>query len=308
MRARSVSELAVETRALSKCFGRKVSLNRLDLGLVRGQIHAIVGSNGAGKSTLFRLLIGILTPSSGSSEVLGEDSQHLSPDARGRIGLVNEEHTLPGWLKVSQFHAMQRSLYPRWNERIYRDVVGQFQLLDSQRISELSRGERAGLNLAASMAETPELLILDEPTLGLDVVAQQAFLEAVLRSHEQAEMTIIYCSHQMDEVERLADNLIILDRGELRTMEAPSEFSRRVRCWVTEFDDQPPELQSIPGLLDAKGLDGLHQLVVLDRGERFAEELHALGGSNSHSVPIGLDRAVNAFLSRGHAGSATWEG
>src|SRR5690606_12725083 len=145
--------------------------------------------------------------SAGDARILGKDSQQLTPQDRARIGFVNEEHTLPGWMRVSQVVAMQRHQYGRWNQQVLDGVIGHYHVLPEQKVGQLSRGERAGFNLALALAQKPELLVLDEPTLGLDVVAKRAFLESLLYSNAADDCTVIYCSHQMEEIERVADNL-----------------------------------------------------------------------------------------------------
>lgn len=294
------SPLALEATSLSKRFGRKLALHDLTLRVPRGGVHAVVGSNGAGKSTFFRILLGVLAPSAGSSRVLGEDSQRLTPSTRGRIGLVTEEHTLPEWMTVAGLTAMQRQLYPRWDDDAYMEVVGHFNVLPEQRVAQLSRGERAGLNLAMALAQAPDLLILDEPTLGLDVVAKQAFLESVLFVGQSTDRTIVYCSHQMDEVERVADNLIVLEEGGLVSASTPDQFWQRIRCWV--LDDMPPDAVPgvLPGLLQCREIDGITHLIVLDPEADFEARLAGLGWGDARPLEIGFDRAVNAFLTRNH--------
>jgi len=302
--ARPDSEYVIETVALSKRYGRKLALDHLDLRIPRGRIHAIVGANGAGKSTLFRILMGFLPPTAGESRILGRDSQSLTPQDRSRIGFVNEEHTLPGWMRVSQVGAMQRHQYPRWNQRAYDEVIGHYHVLPEQKIAQLSRGERAGFNLALALAQSPELLVLDEPTLGLDVVAKRAFLESLMYSNAADDCTVIYCSHQMEEIERVADNLIILERGRLVNMSAPEDFCARVTHWVADVPFKGPEPGTVPGLLELQRLDGLHHYLVLDQNEDFAHFLHAVGARSVQSMPVSLDRAVNAFLAKNHAAPA----
>ena len=270
----------------------------------RGGIHALVGSNGAGKSTLFRVLLGMLTPDSGTSRVLGVDSRRLDPRTRGRVGLVHEEHTLPGWMRAGDLRRMQRALYPRWDEAVFREVIDHFRVVPEQRVRQLSRGERAGLNLALALAQSPELLILDEPTLGLDVVARQAFLESLLFAGAHEGRTIIYCSHQMEEVERVADGLILLEGGELVSMTSPEELCRRVACWVADRLDGEVGPREVPGLLHSRMIDGRRHLVVLDPEEGFAHRLAALGAHRVERVPLSFDRAINAFLTRDHAAPA----
>src|SRR6478735_11277989 len=135
-----MSDYVIETRKLSKRYGRKLALDHLDLQVPRGRIHAIVGANGAGKSTLFRIVLGFLAPTAGEARILGTDSQKLGTEERGRIGFVNEEHTLPTWMRVDAVTAMQRRQYPRWNEDAFQQVLGHYHVLPEQKIAQLSRG------------------------------------------------------------------------------------------------------------------------------------------------------------------------
>jgi ABC-2 type transport system ATP-binding protein len=297
----SDGEFVVETVALTKTYGGKTVLDRLDLSLPRGGIHAIVGANGAGKSTLFRILLGFLDASGGTARLLGRDSRRLTADDRRRVGFVNEEHSLPDWMKVGPVTAMQRRLYPQWNERVFEKVIGSYNVDPAQKVGQLSRGERAGFNLALALAQGPELLILDEPTLGLDVVAKRAFMESLMYSQAAEACTIVYCSHQMEEIERLADNLIILERGRLRNMSSPEDFCARVRHFVADVPFKGPDPATVPGLLQVQRIDGLHHYLVLDQGDDFADFLRAAGARNVIDQPVGLDEAVNAILGQHHA-------
>lgn len=295
-----MSQFVIQTEALSLQYGPKRALDNMSLALERGGIHAVVGSNGAGKSTLFRVLLGFETADSGTARILGCDSGTLTPALRGRIGFVNEEHTLPTWMRVDALTAMQRRQYRQWNQARYDDVIRNFNVLPSQQVGELSRGERAGVNLALALAQSPELLVLDEPTLGLDVVAKRAFLEALMFSNMSDESTIVYCSHQMEEIERVADNLVILERGRLRHMSAPAEFCERVQLWVAEFPFRDPDLRQLPGVLQVQRIDGFTHITVFEQGEDFGPRLKLMGARSAHMMPVSLDRAVNGLLSSGH--------
>jgi ABC-2 type transport system ATP-binding protein len=208
-------------------------------------------------------------------------------------------------MRVRELMRMQQRHYERWNGARYEEVLSHFNVLPEQRVGQLSRGERAGLNLALALAQSPELLILDEPTLGLDVVAKRAFLEALLQSSIDDASTIVYCSHQMDEIERVADNLVILAGGSLRYMSGPDDFCGRVQLWVAEFPFKAPELRELQGVLQVQQLDGLTHVVTFDQPDAAAFEarLKLLGARRVQAMPLGLDRAVNAFLSHGHAGA-----
>jgi ABC-2 type transport system ATP-binding protein len=290
----------IDTCALTLQYKGKLALDHLTLAIEAGGIHAVVGANGAGKSSLFRVLLGFETPTSGSASILGCDSARLTPALRGRIGFVNEEHTLPGWMRVADVAAMQRRQYAQWNEARYAGVVRNFNVLPHQKIAELSRGERAGVNLALALAQSPDLLILDEPTLGLDVVAKRAFLEALMATALGDDSTIIYCSHQMEEIERVADKLVILERGALRHMSSPFEFCEKVQLWIAEFPFLDPDTSHLPGVLQTERIDGLTHFVVFDQGDDFGARLKLLGARSAQSMPVSLERAVNGFLARGH--------
>ncbi|HWK31064.1 MAG TPA: ABC transporter ATP-binding protein [Terriglobales bacterium] len=217
------NEYVIETQALSKRYGRKLALDHLDLRVPRGRIHAVVGANGAGKSTLFRILLGFLPPTAGTARILGRDSQQLTPDDRGRIGFVNEEHTLPGWMRVDAVTKMHRKEYARWNQAAFDNVLGHYHVLPEQKISQLSRGERAGFNLALALAQGPELLVLDEPTLGLDILYRKQFYDSLLNDYFDGDRTILVTTHQVEEVEHVLTDLMFIDRGRIvfnSTMEA----------------------------------------------------------------------------------------
>ncbi|WND01742.1 ABC transporter ATP-binding protein [Temperatibacter marinus] len=295
-----MTNYCIETEGLTKRFGKKSALKDLTLEIPYGGIHAIVGSNGAGKSTLFRTLLGVETPSAGRSTLLGESSLSLSPEVRGRVGYVNEEHTLPLWMRAKSVIAMQKSLYPEWNEEIFNQVISYFDVDPSQKVSGLSRGERAGLNLSMALAQRPEVLILDEPTLGLDVVARQSFLEAVMFTETHDKTTIIYCSHQMEEIERLAEQLIILEKGELKNNSSPDAFVERVQYWVFNHIDVTNQIKTLPGYLSHKAIDGQLHVMTADQGDEFGQILSELGAADVSRMPINLERAVNAFLTANH--------
>lgn len=298
-----MNEQVIRTENLCLSYQGKRALDHLTLRLPHGGVHAIVGANGAGKSTLFRVLLGFASGEAGRAEILGCDSRALTPALRARIGFVNEEHTLPGWMRVNELATMQARLYPRWNQQRYRQVLANFNVADRQKIVQLSRGERAGVSLALALAQGPELLILDEPTLGLDVVAKRAFLDAMLQTSLDEGATVVYCSHQMDEIERVADNLVILERGALRHMSPPDEFCERVALWIADFPFRQPDAAHLPGVLDMRVIDGLTHLVVFDQDQDFGARLRLMGARSAQHMPVSLDRAVNGFLARGHAGA-----
>jgi len=290
----------IETNGLTKRFGKKTALKDFTLSVEKGGIHAIIGSNGAGKSTLFRLLLGMAAPTSGSASLLGTDSTTLTPDLRGKVGYVNEEHTLPQWMKANEVTRLQKSFYPQWNQEVYDRVIGYFDVDPDQKIGGLSRGERAGLNLSMALAQAPDVLILDEPTLGLDVVAKQSFLEALMFTETEGNATIIYCSHQMEEIERVADKLIVMEKGILKNNSSPDAFVDRISYWIGSFENGLPSTDKIPGYLSSKIIDGQYHIMVVDQGNDFGQTLQNIGANTASQSGVNLERAVNAFLTKNH--------
>lgn len=298
-----MTDYIIESQGLTKCFGTKTALFDFNLAIPRGGIHAFIGANGAGKSTFFRLLLGLESPTQGSCSVLGINSQELSPEHRGKIGYVNEEHTLPSWMTVDAVIEMQRSLYPKWQRDTFDKVIANFDVGLKQNVGQLSRGERAGLNLSMALAQSPEVLILDEPTLGLDVVAKQAFLTALMHTEMDANCTIIYCSHQMEEVERVADNLIIVEAGEVKYMAAPDDFCQRVNYWICDFETKPDKVKNLQCVLSLKNIEGQIHIVTIDQpAEHFEAYLLANGAVSVVAVPVSLDKAIGAVLAQNHRG------
>lgn len=296
-----MTDYIIETKSLTKRFGSKIALNSLELAIPKGGIHALIGANGAGKSTLFRILLGLEAPTLGTTEILGANSRELTPEQRGKIGYVNEEHTLPTWMTADEVMEMQRNLYSGWRQDIFDNVLGNFDVQGHQKISGLSRGERAGLNLSMALAQSPDLLILDEPTLGLDVVAKQAFLEALMYTETDNNTTIIYCSHQMEEIERVAENLVIMEKGELKYMASPDEFLERIHYWICDFDGSAPANNEIPGLLTKKSIEGQYHLVVTDQdAAEFEAFLKQINAESIVRSPINLEKAVNSVLAQNH--------
>jgi ABC-2 type transport system ATP-binding protein len=187
-----IESTVIRTRGLTKYFGAKCAVRDLDLEVPRGCVFAFLGRNGSGKSTTIRLLLGLLQPDRGSSTVLGCDSRALTPEMRARIGYLTEEHQLYDWMTVSQAGSFQAGFYPRWNNRIFRGVLDHFGLKVETKVKHLSRGMRAGLCLALTLAPDPELLILDDPALGLDPVARRSLVESMIYLTRRSDRTIFF--------------------------------------------------------------------------------------------------------------------
>jgi ABC-2 type transport system ATP-binding protein len=291
-----MTDFVLETVGLGKRYGRHAAIASLDLSLEAGGTWGLVGANGAGKTTLFRILLGFAAPTAGRSFLLGCDSTRLRHDQRARIGFANEQHCLPGWATVERLTRMARSRHPHWDEEIFRRALTGSALDPKRRVRDLSRGQRATFNLALTLARRPELLLLDEPTLGLDIVARRSFLEALLYSEATNHSTIVYCSHHVDEIERVCDRLVVMEQGRLRLTTTPEELCADLGHWISNLPFAGPPEAEIPGLLYAQRIDGLHHHIVSGQGAGFGDFLRSRGASTIRRQDVDLASAISALL------------
>ena len=171
----------IETQKLTKYYGAKCVVNMLDLQIPRGCVYGFLGRNGTGKSTTIKMLLGLVHPTRGSSSLLGEDSSSLSADARRRIAYLAEGHPIYRWMTVGDAVKFTRAFYSQWNQVLLDQILDHFELPSKQKIRRLSNGQRAQVALALAVAPDPELLILDDPTIGLDTVVRRDFLESLIQ-------------------------------------------------------------------------------------------------------------------------------
>lgn len=220
---------AIETKGLTKRFGKTVAVKGLDLAVPAGSIFAFLGPNGAGKTTTIKMLMNIMTPTEGTSKVLGVDSSKLGCDEFGQIGYVSENQEMPEWMTVKRFLNYCKAMYPTWDDKFCDDLIKQFNLPMKQKIKSLSRGMKMKAALISSLAYRPKLLIFDEPFSGLDPLVRDEFITGMLDITEDENWTIFISSHDIDEVERLADWVGIIDKGVLKVIEKTDDLQRRFR-------------------------------------------------------------------------------
>lgn len=294
----------IRTRGLTRYFGNKCAVRDLNLEVPRGCVFAFLGRNGSGKSTTIRMLLGLLLPDRGEASVLGCDSRQLTPELRARIGYLTEEHQLYGWMTVRQVGEFQAAFYPRWSEKVFRGVIGHFSLKPEARVRDLSRGMRAGLCLAVTLAPDPELLILDDPALGLDPVARRSLVESMIYLTRRADRTIFFSSHDLADVERVADHLAVLDYSVLRACCPLETFRDSVQEVKLGFAGPPPALPAIPGLLQAFRTERELRVTCVHYNDATERALRALEPRTLERLPLGLEDAFISYL--GERGEKTF--
>jgi ABC-type multidrug transport system ATPase subunit len=219
----------VALRGLSKRFGAVEALRGLDLTVEPGQVYGFLGRNGAGKSTALRVIMGITAPSAGEVHLFGRRQDREDPAVRRRIGYVAQEQAFYGWMTPVDLGRFVAGFYPTWDDAEYRRLLALLEVPPDRRIQTFSGGNHAKLALAVALAHQPELLVLDEPTAGMDAVARREFLELVRAQAQRAGRATLFSSHLIDEVELAADTLGIIDGGRMLWEGPAGELQRQVR-------------------------------------------------------------------------------
>jgi ABC-2 type transport system ATP-binding protein len=236
----------IETRNLSRVFGRTEAVRDLSLVVPAGSVCALLGPNGAGKSTTIRLLLNHLALTAGEARVLGVDSRRLGPAEFAQIGYVADNQQLPLWMTVRQLLDYCRPFYPSWDAALEKTLLGRFALPENRKLQQLSRGMLMQAALVSSLAYRPKLLVLDEPFSGLDPVVREDFVRGVLEVSTPGDWTVLVASHEIEEVERLADRVALLDGGRLRLSETAEALQARFRRIEVAMDGDAIPPQSIP--------------------------------------------------------------
>ena len=263
-----MAEIVLETKGLTKYYGVRPALNHLDLRLPRGCICGFLGRNGAGKTTAIKMLLGLLAPTAGSASLLGCDSTALTPAIRQRIGYVTEGHRLCRWMTIGRLETFQKAFFPKqWDEKFFADMIEYFELSKKQKIKHLSNGQRAQVSLALALAPNPELLIMDDPTLGLDAVIRRQFLEGMIELITRQGRTVLFSSHILADVERVADRIVVIDKGRLRAGCSLEQFRTSVRKVLLYFDNSVPAEVELEGLLHCRRSERQLELTLVGVGD-----------------------------------------
>jgi ABC-2 type transport system ATP-binding protein len=233
---------AIETKGLTRRFGRLDAVHGLDMAVPEGSVFALIGPNGAGKTTTIKVLMNLLRPSAGIARVFGVDSRRLGPRELARIGYVSESQQLPDWLSPDGLVDYVRPLYPTWDDDLCRKLRADLGLTAAAPLRTLSRGTRMKAALLASLAYRPELVVLDEPFTGLDPMVRDELVRALLELPGDRPCTMLVSSHDIAEVERLADWVGFIDRGRLALAEPVDSLLGRFRLIEVTARDAAPAM------------------------------------------------------------------
>jgi ABC-2 type transport system ATP-binding protein len=291
-----MSEPALTFDHVRRSFGRTVAMHDVSITVEPGTVLGIIGRNGAGKTTALRLAHGILFPDEGRIRVLGLDPVTSGREVRTRVSLLAEESALYPWMTVAEILRFGAALHPRWDAGLAESLRKRLDLDPAARIKTLSRGTRAKVSLVLAVACRPELLLLDDPTAGLDPLVRREVLEGILDAVPAEGGAVIYASHLVHDVERVADRVAIMDRGSIRLDDSLDGIKARIRRATAVFDGEAPRAVALPGQIDAAAEGRLLRVVGEGSNGDMEAELLRLGAREVRFEVLPLEEILVAYL------------
>lgn len=287
----------VQIRGLSRRFRRVEALHNVDFDVHRGKVLGLLGENGAGKTTLIKHLLGALKAKEGTVRVFGHDPVKSPEEVLGRIGYLSEDRDMPGWMRVGELMRYNKAFYPKWDDAFAEELREQFELDPKRRIRHLSRGQKAKAGLLCALAHRPELLILDEPSSGLDASVRQHILAAVIRTVAEEGRTVLFSSHLIDEVERVADEVAIIHQGKLVVRDTVDVVKSTHHRLTLAFDTEHKRPPALTGGLSYTPGPGANEWIVVCNGQ--LDELKASAvAANARIVEEATPSLEEIFLAR----------
>ena len=297
-----MTDWAIETQNLGQRFGDPWAVQGLDLQVPRGSVFGLLGENGSGKSTTIQMLMGLLPPTEGSTNVLGFDPVTDDVAVKSNVGYVAEHHGFYENMRVKDIVAMIAAYHTTWNDSVRGELQREFELQDDARISALSKGMRAKLALLMALAFEPDMLILDEPAGGLDAAARRNFIETILSRYQETGKTIFLSSHLLNEFSGLLDHVAFLRAGKIDFVAPLEQLHKDMKQVRLIFDQGLPDTLEIPGSLSLQ-TQGREAVAIFDQFDATTT-LAQLGELNASHTLVEELSLEDIFVARMCASSA----
>jgi ABC-2 type transport system ATP-binding protein len=283
-----MSEAAILTEGLSKSFGAQTAVSQLNLRIQPGAVYGFLGRNGAGKTTTMRMLLGLVRPTKGRARVLGLDPSRETELMRilERVAFVPQRKQLYGWSTPAELVRMNRAYFPRWSDEAAAQLAKRLEIPMKMAFKKLSIGNQSKVALLLALAQGAEVLILDEPTAGLDPVMVDEILRTLIEDHVSQGRTVFVSSHHLGEVEQICDWVGILEEGRLLLESRLEEIRQEFRLVIASGEGLPvaKSTEVISATTDGR----FRRYVVAREAERFAAELRGQGATILEISPLGL--------------------
>ena len=300
-----MSELIIETKNLKKSYGEKPAVDGIDLAVERGSIHGFLGRNGSGKTTTIKMLLGLTHPTSGEARVFGlrPEDRKEGVRIRQRVGFVSEDKGLYDYVKVEQMISFTRSFFPNWDREMEERLIELFELPLKQSVRKLSKGMRTKLALLLALPRGADLLVLDEPTEGLDPAITEDTLQSLV-GMAAGGTTIFFSSHRLNEVEQIADHVSIIERGRIVVEGALDDLKDNYRRIHMVFEEEAPE-QALAAVGAAQFRRDARSLTVFaDRNvETIVDQAYLFNAVSVDVAPVTL-KEIFLECARSEAGGA----
>jgi ABC-2 type transport system ATP-binding protein len=283
-----MSEVAIFTEGLSKSFGEQAAVRELSLRMQSGAVYGFLGRNGAGKTTTMRMLLGLVRPTKGSARVLGLDPTKEPELIRilERVAFVPQRKQLYGWATPAELVRMNKAYFPRWSDDAAARLAQRLEIPMKLAFKKLSIGNQSKVALLLALAQGAEVLILDEPTAGLDPVMVDEILRTLIEDHVSQGRTIFVSSHHLGEVEQICDWVGILEEGRLLLESRLEEIRQEFRLVIVSGEGLP--VAKSTDVVSATCDGRFQRYVVAREAERFAAELRGQGAAILEISPLGL--------------------
>jgi len=281
-----MTELAISSQGLKKTYPEVRALDGLDLSVPRGAVYGFLGRNGAGKTTTIKTLLGLVRPSGGAAQVLGLDIRKDHLAILERTGFVSETKVLFESLSARQLIRFNRGYFPKWSDALAERYAGLFEIPMDRPFGKLSLGNRTKVCHLLALSQGADLLLLDDPTSGLDPVMTDLLLQILIEDHVNEGRTVFFSSHHLSEVERIAEWIGIIEGGKL-LLETRLEDIRQNFRLVTASSDMLPALTG-PNLVSQKRSEKFHRFLVSREADEFAARLRGEGATVLEISPVNL--------------------
>ncbi len=288
-------DYAIEIQDLQFSYGRTPVLSGVNLQVPTGAIFGFLGRNGAGKTTTIKTLLGLLRPKAGTCRVLGLDPQKDPLGVRRGAGYMAEDQRMYGWMTVGQIIRWSAGFYPQWDPAFTKSLLAALQLDSKTKVRSLSKGQNSKLALLLALGHRPQVVILDDPTLGLDPIARKEFLRNVIGLMQDRNVTVFFSSHLLYEIEPVADYIAILDSGRIIKAAKTQELRESVRRFVlAEANGFDPGW--VPGILDVTRQGDRLAVTLEDCDEVKRKAFHDSGARFINEVGLNLDEIFEAYV------------
>ena len=294
-----MEDRVVSIQGVTRQFGLLKALNDINFSVEPGCVHGLVGANGAGKTTLIKHILGLLRAKTGTVRVFGLDPVKNPVDVLGRIGYLSEERDLPDWMRLHELMRYTQAYHPKWDMDYSDDLIKTFELDPKQKIKNLSRGQRALTGLIAAVAHRPDLLLLDEPSSGLDAIVRQDILREVVRAVADEGRTALFSSHLLDEVERMSDVVTMIHKGKVVLHGNLDDIKEAHHHLTLQFAEEQTTRPAISGALSLEGFGNQWQAVCNGELEKAKAAIQSLGAEITEVRGASLQEIFVARVGRG---------